>query len=101
MTTRGQKNYAHTSAKVGFQAHPAAWPGGVRYYMHLPCHAGLVRGTQRASGADGTSRRTATADGLVRRTACASRVPSLKTVLQDAIRIVAVSAHQPPPAPVM
>jgi hypothetical protein len=30
----GQKNYPRTSAKVGFQAHPDAWPGGVRYYMH-------------------------------------------------------------------
>jgi hypothetical protein len=30
----GQKNYASTSAKVGFQHHPGAWPGGVRYYSH-------------------------------------------------------------------
>jgi hypothetical protein len=30
----GRKNYARTSAKVGFQAHPGAWPDGVRYYMH-------------------------------------------------------------------
>jgi hypothetical protein len=30
----GQKNYARTSAKVGFQHHPGAWPDGVRYYMH-------------------------------------------------------------------
>jgi hypothetical protein len=30
----GQKNYVHTSAKVGFQLHAGAWPDGVRYYMH-------------------------------------------------------------------
>jgi len=30
----GQKNYARTSAKVGFQFHSGAWPDGVRYYMH-------------------------------------------------------------------
>ncbi len=30
----GQKNYAKTSTKVGFLAHPGAWPGGVLYYAH-------------------------------------------------------------------
>ena len=30
----GQKNYASTSAKVGVQHLPGAWPGGVRYYSH-------------------------------------------------------------------
>jgi hypothetical protein len=30
----GQKNYVRTSAKVGFEAHPRAWPDGVRYYAH-------------------------------------------------------------------
>jgi hypothetical protein len=30
----GQKNYLKTSAKVGYQAHPGAWPDGVRYYSH-------------------------------------------------------------------
>ena len=34
ITQAGQKNYVKTSAKVGFQAHPGAWPGGVRYYAH-------------------------------------------------------------------
>ncbi|MBS1854566.1 MAG: hypothetical protein JST11_04315 [Acidobacteria bacterium] len=30
----GQRNYTKTSTKVGFLAHPGAWPGGVRYYAH-------------------------------------------------------------------
>lgn len=30
----GQTNYTHTSAKVGFQHHPGAWPDGVKYYVH-------------------------------------------------------------------
>ena len=34
ITQAGQKNYLKTSAKVGFQAHPGAWPDGVRYYAH-------------------------------------------------------------------
>jgi hypothetical protein len=34
ITQAGQKNYLKTSTKVGFQAHPGAWPDGVRYYVH-------------------------------------------------------------------
>jgi len=34
ITQAGQKNYARTSAKVGFQHHPGAWPNGVKYYVH-------------------------------------------------------------------
>lgn len=34
ITQAGQKNYLKTSTKVGFQAHPGAWPGGVLYYAH-------------------------------------------------------------------
>jgi len=34
ITQAGMKNYARTSAKVGFQHHPGAWPNGVRYYVH-------------------------------------------------------------------
>jgi hypothetical protein len=34
ITQAGQKNYLKTSTKVGFQAHPGAWPGGVKYYSH-------------------------------------------------------------------
>jgi hypothetical protein len=34
ITQAGQKNYTRTSARVGFQAHPGAWPAGVRYDMH-------------------------------------------------------------------
>ena len=34
ITQAGQKNYLKTSTKVGFQAHPGAWPAGVRYYAH-------------------------------------------------------------------
>lgn len=30
----GQKNHVKTSTKVGFLAHPGAWPGGVVYYAH-------------------------------------------------------------------
>src|SRR4029077_9656178 len=30
----GQRNYASTSAKVGFLHHPGAWPDGVHYYAH-------------------------------------------------------------------
>jgi hypothetical protein len=30
----GQRNYTSTSVKIGFLAHPGAWPDGVRYYMH-------------------------------------------------------------------
>jgi hypothetical protein len=30
----GQRNYVKTSTKVGFEHHPGAWPGGVRYYAH-------------------------------------------------------------------
>ena len=30
----GQKNHTKTSTKVGFLAHPGAWPGGVLYYAH-------------------------------------------------------------------
>jgi hypothetical protein len=32
----GQKNYNKTSTKVGFLAHPGAWPEGVVYYSHAP-----------------------------------------------------------------
>ena len=35
VTQAGQKNYMKTSTKVGFQAHPGAWPAGVRYYAHV------------------------------------------------------------------
>jgi hypothetical protein len=34
VTQAGQKNYTKTSAKIGFQGHPGAWPAGVHYYMH-------------------------------------------------------------------
>jgi hypothetical protein len=34
ITQAGQKNYIKTSTKVGFLAHPGAWPGGVLYYAH-------------------------------------------------------------------
>jgi len=34
ITQAGQKNYAKTSTKVGFLAHPGAWPAGVLYYAH-------------------------------------------------------------------
>jgi hypothetical protein len=34
ITQAGQKNYTKTSTKVGFLAHPGAWPGGVLYYAH-------------------------------------------------------------------
>jgi len=34
ITQAGTKNYVKTSAKVGFHAHPGAWPDGVRYYSH-------------------------------------------------------------------
>jgi hypothetical protein len=34
ITQAGQKNHLKTSTKVGFQAHPGAWPDGVRYYAH-------------------------------------------------------------------
>jgi len=34
ITQAGQKNYLKTSTKVGFQAHPGAWPDGVKYYAH-------------------------------------------------------------------
>jgi hypothetical protein len=34
ITRAGQKNYSKTSTKVGFLAHPGAWPGGVLYYAH-------------------------------------------------------------------
>ena len=34
ITQAGQKNYTKTSTKVGFLAHPGAWPEGVRYYVH-------------------------------------------------------------------
>lgn len=30
----GQRNHVKTSTKVGFLAHPGAWPGGVVYYAH-------------------------------------------------------------------
>jgi hypothetical protein len=30
----GQKNHVKTSTKVGFLAHPGAWPGGVLFYAH-------------------------------------------------------------------
>jgi hypothetical protein len=30
----GQRNYASTSAKVGFLHHPGAWPDSVHYYAH-------------------------------------------------------------------
>ncbi len=30
----GQKNYASTSAKVGFLHHPGAWPNSVQFYAH-------------------------------------------------------------------
>lgn len=34
ITQAGTKNYARTSAKVGFLHHPRAWPNGVQYYAH-------------------------------------------------------------------
>ncbi len=34
ITQAGQKNHTKTSAKVGFLAHPGAWPAGVLYYSH-------------------------------------------------------------------
>ncbi len=34
ITQAGQKNHSKTSTKVGFLAHPGAWPGGVLYYVH-------------------------------------------------------------------
>jgi hypothetical protein len=34
ITQAGQKNYLKTSTKVGFLAHPGAWPDGVLYYSH-------------------------------------------------------------------
>ena len=34
ITQAGQKNYMKTSTKVGFLAHPGAWPGGVLYFGH-------------------------------------------------------------------
>jgi len=34
ITQAGQKNYTKTSTKVGFLAHPGAWPAGVVYYAH-------------------------------------------------------------------
>jgi hypothetical protein len=34
ITQAGQKNHTKTSTKVGFLAHPGAWPGGVLYYAH-------------------------------------------------------------------
>lgn len=34
ITQAGVKNYIKTSTKVGFEHHPGAWPGGVRYYAH-------------------------------------------------------------------
>jgi hypothetical protein len=34
ITQAGQRNYVKTSTKVGFEHHPGAWPGGVRYYAH-------------------------------------------------------------------
>jgi hypothetical protein len=34
ITQAGQKNHSKTSTKVGFLAHPGAWPGGVLYYTH-------------------------------------------------------------------
>ena len=34
ITQAGQRNYVKTSAKVGFEHHPGAWPDGVRYYAH-------------------------------------------------------------------
>jgi len=34
ITQAGEKNYLKTSTKVGFEHHPGAWPGGVRYYVH-------------------------------------------------------------------
>jgi len=38
ITQAGQRNYAKTSTKVGFLAHPGAWPGGVAYYAHPVDH---------------------------------------------------------------
>lgn len=34
ITQAGQQNYTRTSAKIGFERHPGAWPGGVLYYVH-------------------------------------------------------------------
>jgi hypothetical protein len=34
ITQAGRRNYTLTSARVGFQNHPGAWPYGVFYYMH-------------------------------------------------------------------
>ena len=36
ITQAGTRNYLKTSAKVGFEHHPGAWPDGVRYYAHRP-----------------------------------------------------------------
>jgi hypothetical protein len=35
ITQAGERNYVKTSTKVGFEHHPGAWPGGVRYYAHV------------------------------------------------------------------
>lgn len=34
ITQAGQTNYTRTSAKVGFEHHPGAWPQSVKYYAH-------------------------------------------------------------------
>jgi hypothetical protein len=34
ITQAGQRNYTKTSTKVGFLAHPGAWPGAVLFYAH-------------------------------------------------------------------
>ena len=34
ITQAGQRNHTKTSTKVGFLAHPGAWPAGVLYYAH-------------------------------------------------------------------
>ena len=34
ITQAGQRNYIETSARVGFEHHPGAWPDGVHYYAH-------------------------------------------------------------------
>jgi len=34
ITQAGQTNYTRTSARVGFEHHPGAWPNGVKYYAH-------------------------------------------------------------------
>ncbi|HTX35047.1 MAG TPA: hypothetical protein VME43_08495 [Bryobacteraceae bacterium] len=34
VTQAGQTNFTRTSAKIGFEHHPGAWPNAVKYYAH-------------------------------------------------------------------